>query len=255
MLLCAAAIPAGLACLANVPTPEAAAGFNRYVAGVDARLAREHQGPGAFLATAAFDSPNEMRLRRGGFVLEELTPSPGLPLPGALLHDWRGTAFVPGATTAEFEQLMRDFGAWPQRFAPQVVDATVLAQDGDDYQVRMRIRQRHAITVILDAAYDVRFTRWDAQHGASVSRSTAIDEIGSDGLPLSPAGEHGFLWRMDTWWSYEERDGGLYVQIESVSLTRSIPTGLGWVVGPFVESVPRDSLTFTLRSVCDALRR
>jgi hypothetical protein len=72
---------------------------------------------------------------------------------------------------------------------------------------------------------------------------------------LSSSEEHGFLWRMNTYWSYEERDGGLYMQIESVSLTRSIPTGLGWAIGPFVESVPRESLEFTLRAACNALRK
>ncbi|MGO9775376.1 MAG: hypothetical protein ACLQGT_10490 [Terracidiphilus sp.] len=45
------------------------------------------------------------------------------------------------------------------------------------------------------------------------------------------------------------------MQIETVTLTRSIPLGLGWAVGPFVESVPRDSLQFTLRSTYNALRR
>jgi hypothetical protein len=60
---------------------------------------------------------------------------------------------------------------------------------------------------------------------------------------------------MNTYWSYEERDGGLYIQIESVTLSRSIPTGLGWAIGPFIESVPRDSLEFTLRATSNALRR
>jgi hypothetical protein len=60
---------------------------------------------------------------------------------------------------------------------------------------------------------------------------------------------------MNTYWSYEERDGGLYLQIESVSLTRSIPTGLGWLIGPFVESVPRESLEFTLQATRDALKK
>jgi hypothetical protein len=72
---------------------------------------------------------------------------------------------------------------------------------------------------------------------------------------LGPGEEHGFLWRMNTYWSYEERDGGLYIQIESVSLSRSIPIGLGWAIGPFIESVPRDSLEFTLRATSDALRK
>jgi hypothetical protein len=123
----------------------------------------------------------------------------------------------------------------------------------------MRVKQHHVITVVMDTAYDVTFARLDPQHGYSISRSTRISEIDSAGTPkehaLGPGEDHGFLWRLNTYWSYEERDGGLYMQIESATLTRSIPTGLGWVVGPFVESVPRESLEFTLRSTCDALRK
>jgi galactose mutarotase-like enzyme len=97
------------------------------------------------------------------------------------------------------------------------------------------------------------------QHGYSLSRSTQISEIAAAGTAseraLSAGEEHGFLWRLNTYWSYEERDGGLYMQIESVSLTRSIPLGLGWAIGPFVEKVPRESLEFTLDSTCKALRK
>jgi hypothetical protein len=72
---------------------------------------------------------------------------------------------------------------------------------------------------------------------------------------LSAAEQHGFLWRIDTYWSWEERDGGLYIQIESVTLTRGIPHGLGWAIGPFVQSIPRESLEFTLRATATALER
>ena len=72
---------------------------------------------------------------------------------------------------------------------------------------------------------------------------------------LTPTQEHGFLWRLNTYWSYEERDGGLYLQIEAVSLTRSIPTGLAWAIRPYIESIPRESLEFTLRSACNAIRK
>ena len=84
-------------------------------------------------------------------------------------------------------------------------------------------------------------------------------EIDSPGTPkehaLSPEDEHGFLWRLNTYWSFEERDGGLYMQVETISLTRSIPTGLGWAIRPYIESVPRESLEFTLRKACEALRK
>ena len=56
----------------------------------------------------------------------------------------------------------------------------------------------------------------------------------------------GYLWRMNTYWRFEERDGGVYVQCESISLTRDIPRGLGWLIEPFVTSIPRESLQDTL---------
>jgi hypothetical protein len=72
---------------------------------------------------------------------------------------------------------------------------------------------------------------------------------------LTRTEEHGFLWRQNTYWSCEERDGGLYVQVESLSLTRSIPHGLGWAIAPYVESVPGESLEFTLRAVVQGMHR
>jgi hypothetical protein len=193
-------------------------------------------------------------LRQGELVVEQLIPATGADLPGAMLHHWRGTAFVPGATAAEFEQVLRDFPAYPQRFSPQVLAARVLSRDGDRYQVCLRVRQRNVITVTMGTDYEVMFTRLDARHGSSFSRSTRIAELDDDGRALPPANQHGFLWRMDTWWSYAEQDGGVYLEIETLSLTRAIPAGLGWAVRPFVESIPRDSLDFTLQSACSALR-
>jgi hypothetical protein len=135
----------------------------------------------------------------------------------------------------------------------------VLNADGDRMEATMRVRQQHVITVVMDTRYDVSFGRLDAQHGYSISRSSRIDEIASPGTSaehvLNAEQEHGFLWRQNTYWSYAERDGGVYVQVESVSLSRAIPRGLAWAVRPFVESVPRESLEFTLRSVVNALHR
>ena len=141
--------------------------------------------------------------------------------------------------------------------------AKVLSERNDNgvdrISASMRVRQKHVLTVVMDMTYDVAFARLDTQHGYSSSRSTRVAEIDSPGTSkeraLSDSEEHGFLWRLNTYWSYEEGDGGLYMQIESVSLTRSIPTGLAWAIKPFVESVPRESLEFTLRSASNDLRK
>jgi hypothetical protein len=239
---------------AEEPTPAAVARFNDYVGRLETRLAEQHRSAKGFLAPV-----DGARLGSGEVVIEHLTPATGAELPGALLHDWRGTAFVPGAKGADFERVMREFEAYPQFYSPQVLRARVLMHQGDHYQATMRVRQRHILTVVMDTKYDITFGQLDAQHGCSTSRSTQITEIDAAGTTkeraLSPTDEMGFLWRLNTYWSYEERDGGLYIQIESVSLTRSIPTGLGWMIGPFVESVPRESLEFTLRATRDALKK
>ena len=249
--------------MADGPTAAAAAAYNAYVSKVEARLDEQHgqqqASAGGFLA-----SEDWARLRKGELIIDQITPVMGAELPGALLHDWRGTAFIAGAKGADFEKLMRDFSGYPKTYAPEVLTARVLAHDGDHYQVTMRVRQQHVLTVVMDTAYDVRFgngesTEAAAQRGYSTTRSTSIAEIDwpgtTDERALSPAEANGFLWRLNTYWSYEERDGGLYIQIESVSLSRSIPVGLGWAVAPFIESVPREALEFTLRATSNALQK
>lgn len=240
------------------PTPAAVSAFDDYVHSAESRLSRQHQSAKGFLAPP-LTAQDEQRLRKGELIIEPITPLTGLPLPGALLHDWRGTAFATGAKAADFERLMRNINAYPQYFSPQVLQAKVITQQGDHLQALMRVRQKHILTVVLDTTYDITFGRLDAQRGYSISRSTKISEIESPGSKneraLGPSEENGFLWRLNSYWTYEERDGGLYLQIESVSLTRSVPNGLNWIIQPFIEKIPRESLEFTLRSTCDALRK
>jgi hypothetical protein len=245
--------------LLGEPPPAAISAFNSYSKEVESRLARQHRSRNAFLAPVASNAESEeTRLHLGAPIIERATPSTAANFSGALLHHWRGTAFAPGAKAADFERLLRDFNSYPQHFSPQVLKAKAFTQ-GDRLQIWMRVRQRHVITVVMDTTYDVTFGRLDAQHGYSTSQSTRIAEIDSPGTSaeraLNTNEEHGFLWRLNTYWSYEERDGGLYLQIEAVSLTRSIPRGLGWAIRPYVESIPRESLEFTLHSGCNALRK
>jgi|SRR6185437_1253915 len=240
--------------LAEAPSSQALAGFDTYVLKIETRLDRQHQSDSAFLAPQ-----DRQRLRSGQVLIEKLVPADKPDLPGAMLHHWRGTAFAPGAHAADFERLIRNFNSYPQIYAPQVLRSSASVQDIDRYAISMRVRQKHVLTVVMNTAYDVDFGKLDARCGWSRSRSTAIREIADPGKPneraLNESEGHGFLWRLNTYWSYEEGDGGLYLQIESISLTRAIPTGLGWAVGPFVESVPRESLEFTLRKTSLALEK
>jgi hypothetical protein len=161
----------------------AVSAFDKYVSGVEARLAQQHRSQKGFLAPVA-GSEAEKRLRQGELIVERLTPSTGADMPGAMLHHWRGTAFAAGATVADFERLMRDFGAYPRYFSPQVVQARVLSQHGDRFQTVMRVRQRHVITVVMDTSYDVSFGGLDMATASRAVRrslkSIRLEQIGSE---------------------------------------------------------------------------
>ncbi|HEX5284047.1 MAG TPA: hypothetical protein VFW30_08000 [Bryocella sp.] len=224
-------------------SPASLAAFNSYAGHVESRLAQQHRSDNTFLA---LDPAARSRLRSGEVLVENLTPA-SQPS-DALLHHWRATAFVPNATPADFERLLRDFSAYPRNFAPEILTSTVLTSTPPHTLLRLRTRQQHVLTVILDTTCDVTFAALNSSDGYSISRSTRIDEI-------APVSNNGFLYRLDTYWSYVQQDNGLYLQIESLSLTRAVPHGLAWAIRPYLESIPRESLIFTLTSARNALRK
>jgi hypothetical protein len=126
----------------------------------------------------------------------------------------------------------------------------VLNRNGNNFKINLRFLKNKVITVVLDTDHDVTFTSIDAKHSASLAHTTRVSEVEEAGKPgekvLPPGTGWGFLWKMNTYWRFAEQDGGTYVQCETISLTRDIPFGLGWAVGRFVNSVPQESLTFTL---------
>jgi hypothetical protein len=245
-LLCGATLLLSAPRLFAEPSAAALAAFSTYAAQLESRHARQHRSPDNFLA---LNSATYGRLRTGELLIEDLTP-PNQPA-DALLHHWRATAFVPSATSAAFEHLLRDFAAYPHTFAPQVLASTVLTRTPAHTLLRLRTRQHHVLTVVLDTTCDVTFAAPDTTRGYSISRSTRIDEIAP--APVSSNPDNGFLYRLNTYWSWEQRDNGLYLQIESLSLTRAIPRGLAWAVRPYLQSIPRDSLVFTLTAARTAL--
>jgi len=140
---------------------------------------------------------------------------------------------------------------------PDVERSKLESRDGDHFRVFLRFRRHKVITVVLSTEHEVQYFR-DAR-GKAHSRSSAVriaqvENAGKrDEREKTPGDDDGFLWRMETWWRMEERDGGVYVQSEVASLTRDIPTGLGWLIAPFVTSIPKDSLTFTLGATRSAV--
>jgi hypothetical protein len=177
---------------------------------------------------------------------------------GGLIHDWAGAVFIPGVNLRRVLDLVQAYDRHKEYYTPEVVDSSVLAHTGDDFEVRLRLLKRKVLTVVLDTEHSVHYESRDATRCWSRSRSTRIVEIRDPGKPsekpLPPDTGHGFLWRVNSYWTFQELDGGTYVECEAISLTRNVPGGLAWVIEPIVRTLPRESLANTLRATRAAVR-
>jgi hypothetical protein len=200
-------------------------------------------------------------LKRGEVELKKLEvrdDDKPIPCPGGLIHHWTGVVFIPGGKLEDVLGVLEDYDKHSAYYAPDVERSKIESRVGDHFRVFMRFRRHKVITVVLNTEHEVQYFR-DAP-GRAHSRSSAVriaevENAGkSDEREKTPGDDGGFLWRMETWWRMEERDGGVYVQSEVASLTRDIPTGFGWMIGPFVTGIPKETLTFTLEATRKAVR-
>jgi hypothetical protein len=246
--------------------PEAAQGFDRYIHLSEHRMAGEVGPGGSFLWIDSLPEPGrrdaEARLRRGEVVSEKLHTPDGTgnsSTQGALIHHWVGTVFIAGVSLRQVLALVQDYDHHAGYYSPEVVKSKLLEHNGNDYKVYLRLKKKKVVTVVLDTEYLVHYHALDARRAFSESYSTRIAEISHPDEPdemASPDGKgEGFMWRLNSYWRFSERDEGVYVQCEAISLTRDIPTGLNWLIAPFIESVPRESLEFTLASTRTAVLR
>ena len=232
--------------------------FDRYVADGEARIARQRSSAESFLKGDSLSTREReviQRLKRGEIVIEKQGNSPK-EIHGGLVHDWTGKVFIPGVNVEQVLSRVKDYDHLERYYTPHVMRSRLISQKGDELHVFVRLREHRVVTVVLDTEYDVHYGRLDATHQYSISRSTRVSEIADPGSAsehvLTKGKDHGFMWRLNTYWAFEQEADGVVVECEAISLTRDIPTGLNWLIGPFVIGIPRESLQFTLEATRSA---
>lgn len=253
--------------LAGVPALREATlrGYRDYVAKTEARNG-EGLSKGPFLWIDELPEPARTRayekLKQGGVEMRRLgkDDEEGVEkIPGGMIHDWEGMVFIPDAKLDQVVGVLQDYNKHAQYYAPDVEAAKIESREGDHFRVYMRFRRKKVVTVVLNTEQDVRYSRDSPTREHSRSSAVRIREVANPGTKeekeKSPEEENGFLWQMETWWRMEERDGGVYVQNEAVTLTRDIPAGLGWLIGPFVTGIPKETLEFTMNATRAAVQR
>lgn len=233
------------------------AAFDRYVKLTEARNEKELERGTNLLWADELGRPERAEafaaLRRGEVQMrkmETLDSGKQIACPRGIIHHWEGLVFVPGARLDDVLGMLEDYDKHSLYYAPDVERSKIESRNGDHFRVFLRFRRHKVITVVLDTEHDIAYFHDGPERAHSRSSAVRIAEVANPGQPSEhekpPGQDGGFLWRMETWWRMEERDGGVYVQSEVVSLTRDIPLVLKWMIEPFVTTIPRETLTATL---------
>ena len=237
--------------------PATVAAFDRYQRAAEMAIADDVSAGGPFLRISGSDAVRqgdvETRLRRGEVAVERLHATENgrrIEIPSGMVHHWVGAVFVPGVPLEQAVALLQDYDRHAQVYQPSVVRSNLLERNGERWRIFLRLFMKKVIAVTVNTESVAEFAAYGIDRVASSIRSTRIAEVedaGQAGEREKPVGrDGGYLWRLNTYWRFLERGGGTYIECESITLTRDIPLGFGWLVGPFVTSIPRETLTFTL---------
>ena len=231
--------------------------FDRYVRLTEARMDEELRGVRPVLWIDSLPEPRRVdayaSARRGEIVVNRLETRDGgkpIEIPDGLCHHWVATVFAPDASVERVVSVMQSYDRYPEMYRPALRRSRIASQAGDRFQVHLQLFMKKVISVTLNTVNDVHYADVGQTRRTARSYATRIAEVADVDTPLEhekPVGrDNGFLWRFNNYCSIEGKPDGSFIQCESVSLSRSVPTGLGWLIGPFVNSIPRESLEFTL---------
>jgi hypothetical protein len=216
--------------------PQTVEAWNQYVAATEARI------------------DNEIASGRGVRPTDVAPDGKAVPVPGGLIAHWRGAVFLPGVTLDALLNALQhpnERGPHPQ----DVVALRVLGRRPDHLRLAIRMTRSHLVTVTYDTEHAVDYRRDGTTRASSKSVSSRIVEIDHAGTTAErarPQGQdRGFLWRMNSYWRYEQVQGGVIVALESLTLSRAIPFGVGALVEPMIARIARESMNRTLEYVRD----
>lgn len=234
--------------------PEAVSGWTSYVTAAEQRMAGERESGRGFLGQdfAPDAAARHRALIAGRVLIDELTAvneeGETPEVPGAMVHHWRGAIFVPDLTAHELVQALAR--GLPGSGQDDVLESRVLSRQADGQRVFLRVQRTKFVTVVYDTIHDVRFATPAPGRAWSASTAIRIAEIEDAGTAgeraLPPGRDRGFLWRWNAYWRYQDVPGGVLVECESLSLSRSIPAVVRFLAAPLIRQTARESMERTL---------
>jgi hypothetical protein len=231
--------------------PETLTGWDNYVRTASSGIEAEAKAP-HFLQV--FGMPERLREVQAGEISVWRTDQGKSPhVSHGLIHDWFGAVFVPKVGISDVLEVARDYERYPEVYKPAVIKANTIASQENDDRFSMLLTQKVLfVTAALQGEYETQYVRVNAKRWYSLSRSTRLQAIENYGQPdmalLPPDSGPGYVWRLYSVTKFEEYDGGVYIEIEALGLSRDVPVMLKWLADPIVEHLPKNSMRTTLEA-------
>ncbi len=231
--------------------PETVRAWNQYVHDADSAM-HARLSPGRHFLWTDEAPDRAERVRKGEILVAPVDGAGMHHVPDGLIHHWVGAMFIPGATLDGVLAVAHDFGRYKEIYKPKVLDSRLLA-GGDSRQEYSMLWMNNVLFVnaALESRYEARDFAAGPHRWYTITHVTGAQEIadyGKSSEHLLPQGEgNGFIWKLQSIARYEERDGGVYLELEAIGLTRDIPATLRWMASPLVTRLSRSTLAASLR--------
>ena len=242
--------------------------WNRYVQWAEQKVARELSNPNVFLIQNTL-SPKEkseiwQSLNRGEIVTKRV-PSVvpqgiSFEVPSGEIHHWWGTILLRNVTLERLLLFLQDYDHHAGKFS-DVERSRLISKNGDRYRFFFRLRRSKAfVTAYYNTEQECLYAYYGATRASSQSEAVKIAEIEDPGTASErerqPGNDRGFLWRLVSWWRFEQKGADVIIELESASLSRDIPTVIKFMPGisSYIRSTPRESMESVLTSIRNSMK-
>lgn len=230
--------------------PQADKDFQTYITKVESELGQRWSSNKDFLEIES--SPEEVkRVMQGEVVVRASVPNTPVAVHDGLVHDWTGDVFIPNTTVTKVVKLLQDFDHDSEVY-PEIVRSHLIQRTDNHVTGYWRVeRKAPMVDVVLDVYNNTQYRevaggRWICE--AYTDKIQQVEDAGTPREKLLPPGEgYGFLWRMNNYWTFETRDGGVLIECRNVSLSRALPGAVNWLISGMVKEQPKISMTSTLK--------
>jgi hypothetical protein len=245
--------------------------WDKYLQWANAKVQKELSDPSIFLIQNTLPPKEKDSIRKklqsGQIVVFPLSKAKVVPsgakfdVPSGEIHHWWGAILLRNVQLPQLMQFLQDYDHHAGRFS-DVERSKLLEKKGDNYKIYYRLsRSKAIVTVYYNTEQDCRYTYYGSNRVSSQSVATKIAELDDPGKKSESekpsSDDSGYLWRLVSWWRFEQAGNDVIVELESASLSRGIPFLVGLVppLKSYIESTPRETLESVLAGIRDNMKK